>query len=118
MRRTVDRGRRDGRDRGATRRSSGNLLEMAEMNEWLIVEPPRTFREACQWIAWYQMIARMYNGSGALDQLDERLRPFYERDVAAGILDRRGGDLPHRLPAHQRHRSTPSSAARLPTATT
>ena len=63
-----------------------NLEEIAEMNEWLVEGPPRTFREACQWTAWYQMIARMYNGSGALDQMDERLWPFYERDVAAGIL--------------------------------
>ena len=63
-----------------------NLLEMAEMNEWLIAGAPRTFRDACQWIVWYQMLARMYNGSGALDQLDERLLPFYQRDVAAGKL--------------------------------
>lgn len=75
--------RSDGAERPELRQ---NLLEMAEINERLIVAPPETFREACQWIAWFQMIARMYNGSGALDQLDERLRPFYERDVAAGRL--------------------------------
>ena len=63
-----------------------NLLEMAEMNEYLVSGAPRTFREACQWVCWFQMIARMFNGSGALDQLDERLRPFYEADVAAGRL--------------------------------
>ena len=63
-----------------------NLEQIAEMNERLVSEPPRTFREACQWIAWYQMVAQMYNGSGALGQLDELLRPYYERDVAAGIL--------------------------------
>jgi formate C-acetyltransferase len=28
----------------------------------------------------------MYNNSGALGQIDEILRPYYERDVAAGIL--------------------------------
>ena len=64
-----------------------NLLEMAAMNGRLQTAAPATFREACQWVAWYQMICRMYNGSGALDQLDETLRPFYERDVAAGVLD-------------------------------
>jgi formate C-acetyltransferase len=64
-----------------------NLLELAEINECLAQEPPRTFREACQWIAWYDMAARMYNGSGSLGRLDVVLRPFYERDVAAGILD-------------------------------
>ena len=47
---------------------------------------PQTFREACQWILWFQMLARMYNGSGSLGRLDVLLTPFYERDVAAGIL--------------------------------
>jgi pyruvate-formate lyase len=64
-----------------------NLLEMAEMNERLVSEPPRTFREACQWIVWYQMASRMYNGSGSLGKLDLLLYPYYKRDVAAGILD-------------------------------
>jgi len=63
-----------------------NLLEMAEINERLVTAPPRTFREACQWIVWYQMAARMYNGSGSLGKLDLILQPFYERDKAAGIL--------------------------------
>jgi len=64
-----------------------NLLDMAEINERLVTEPPRTFREACQWILWYQMTARMYNGSGSLGRLDVLLWPYYERDVAAGRLD-------------------------------
>jgi formate C-acetyltransferase len=63
-----------------------NLEEMAEINEWLVTEKPRTFREACQWIAWYQMVARMYNGSGSLGRLDVLLQPYYERDTAAGSL--------------------------------
>ncbi len=63
-----------------------NLLEMAEMNTWLVDKPPRTFREACQWMVWYQMMARMYNGSGSLGRLDVLLLPYYERDTAAGIL--------------------------------
>ncbi len=63
-----------------------NLLAMAEMNEYLVQSPPRTFREACQWMAWYQMAARMYNGSGSLGRLDLILQPYYERDVAAGDL--------------------------------
>ncbi len=64
-----------------------NLEEMAEINDWLVENPPRTFREACQWILWYQMLARMYNGSGSLGRLDVILAPFYDRDTAAGILD-------------------------------
>ncbi|MCB0114708.1 MAG: hypothetical protein KDD84_11480 [Caldilineaceae bacterium] len=63
-----------------------NLEEIAEINTWLITQPPQTFREACQWMAWYLMAARMYNGSGALGRLDVLLTPFYARDVAAGKL--------------------------------
>jgi formate C-acetyltransferase len=63
-----------------------NLEEMAEINEHLVTEPPKTFREACQWTAWYQMVARMYNGSGSMGRLDVLLYPFYERDIKAGIL--------------------------------
>jgi len=64
-----------------------NLEEIAEMNSYLVNGAPRTFREACQWILWFDMAARMYNGSGSLGRLDVILRPFYERDTAAGVLD-------------------------------
>ena len=63
-----------------------NLMEMAEINERLVTEPPQTFREACQWMLWVQMAARMYNGSGSLGRMDVLLLPFYERDKAAGML--------------------------------
>jgi pyruvate-formate lyase len=63
-----------------------NLLEMAEINDKLVTRPPDTFREACQWIVWYQMAARMYNGSGSLGKLDLILQPYYERDRDAGLL--------------------------------
>jgi pyruvate-formate lyase len=63
-----------------------NLIEIAEMNEVLVSAPPHTFREACQWILWYQITARMYNGSGSLGRLDVLLTPFYEREKAAGTL--------------------------------
>ena len=64
-----------------------NLLEMAAINERLLTAPPKTFREVCQWMVWYQMAARMFNGSGSLGRLDVLLMPYYERDVADGILD-------------------------------
>ncbi len=64
-----------------------NLIEMAEMNERLISNPPGTFRDSCQWISWVAMVTRMFNGAGGIGQLDELLEPFYEGDVAAGILD-------------------------------
>jgi len=63
-----------------------NLLEIAAVNERLVSEPPRTFREACQWILWYQVAARMYNGSGSLGRLDALLQPCYDADVQAGRL--------------------------------
>jgi len=63
-----------------------NLETMADINERLVTDPPRTFREACQWILWFQMTARLYNGSGSLGKLDLLLQPYYERDVAAGVL--------------------------------
>jgi len=64
-----------------------NLLEMAGVNDRLVDSPPQTFREACQWLVFFQAAAKMYNGSGEWGQMDELLRPFYERDVKAGIID-------------------------------
>jgi pyruvate-formate lyase len=64
-----------------------NLLEVGEINERLIESPPSTFREACQWILWYIVSARMYNGSGALGRLDMLLWPYYESDTQEGILN-------------------------------
>jgi pyruvate-formate lyase len=63
-----------------------NLAEIADMNERLVSNPPRTFREACQWILWYLLAARMYNGSASLGRLDVLLLPYYEADVRAGRL--------------------------------
>ncbi|MEW6751824.1 MAG: pyruvate formate lyase family protein [Candidatus Latescibacterota bacterium] len=63
------------------------MLEgVAAMNYRLLTQPPTTFRQACQWILWYDMAARMYNGSGSLGRLDVLLTSYYERDVAAGLL--------------------------------
>ena len=64
-----------------------NLQEMGEVNEWLVENPPRTLREACQWISWFSMMSRAYNSDGAGSRLDELLRPCYERDMAAGRID-------------------------------
>lgn len=63
-----------------------NLLELAELNARLVEAPPSTFREACQWILWYQIMARMYNGSGSLGRLDVLLYPYYQKDVTADQL--------------------------------
>ncbi|NQT11618.1 MAG: formate acetyltransferase [Planctomycetes bacterium] len=71
----------------ADRVLEANLREMAEVNRWLIEGPPRTLREACQWIAWFNMASRTYNRDGAGGQLDELLRPYYERDRREGRID-------------------------------
>ena len=63
-----------------------NLLEIADMNDYLVTGVPRTLREACQFIAHFQTADRTYYVGGALDQLDELLRPYYEKDTDAGIL--------------------------------
>ena len=63
-----------------------NLLDLAEINAALVTEPPASFRQACQWVAWYQMVARMYNGSGAVGRLDQCFYPYYQRDMAAGLF--------------------------------
>ena len=64
-----------------------NLLQIADMNEWLVENPPRTLREACQFLAWFQSVDRMLAAGGALGQLDELLRPYYEADKAAGRIE-------------------------------
>ena len=64
-----------------------NLREVAVVNRRIVTEPPGTFREACQWVLWHLLAARMYDGSGSVGRLDSVLLPFYERDVAAGTLD-------------------------------
>lgn len=63
-----------------------NLNEMADINRRLVTDPPRTFREACQWMLWYQIIGKMYNMGGALGRVDQFLYPYYERDRREGIL--------------------------------
>ena len=63
-----------------------NYLEIAEMNEWLVENPPRTLREACQFVAHFQCIDRTYCAGGALGQIDEMFRAYYEKDAANGLV--------------------------------
>ncbi|MBM3473619.1 MAG: formate acetyltransferase [Armatimonadetes bacterium] len=63
-----------------------NLLAVADICERQVNAPPETFREACQWLVFFQAVAKMYNGSGEWGQLDELLRPYHERDCAGGRL--------------------------------
>ena len=63
-----------------------NLTEIADINARLVTDPPETFREACQWMCWYQMAGKMFNMGGSLGRIDQFLYPFYRRDRDAGIL--------------------------------
>ncbi|MDR0397450.1 MAG: pyruvate-formate lyase [Oscillospiraceae bacterium] len=63
-----------------------NLLDIAEINRKLVYAPPDTFREACQFVAHFQTIDRIYYAGGALDQIDRFLLPYYEKDTREGRL--------------------------------
>lgn len=65
-----------------------NLLDMAEVNEHILEAPPATLREACQWVCWFNMASRTYNRDGAGFQLDQLLKTYYDRDLAAGRVTR------------------------------
>lgn len=64
-----------------------NLQSMKKTCEEIKLAPPKTFRGACQWTAFFNCAARIYTRDGAGFQLDRLLLPFYENDVKAGILD-------------------------------
>jgi len=63
-----------------------NLEEIAKINEHLVQRPPQTFREACQWMLYYQLAGKMYNMGGSLGRIDQFLFPFYQEDKKHGIL--------------------------------
>jgi pyruvate-formate lyase len=63
-----------------------NLITVAEINQRLVTEPPQTFHEAVQWLAWYFIVAVMYNGSGSVGAIDRFLKPYYDKDTAEGVL--------------------------------
>lgn len=65
-----------------------HYTKVADCNEWLLENPPRTLREACQFTAHFQCIDRMYYAGGALGQMDELFRPYYEKDKESfGLTD-------------------------------
>ena len=63
-----------------------HLEGMIETNQWVKNNPPRTLREACQWIIWYHLASRTYNRDGAGGQIDALLQPYYEKDIAEGRI--------------------------------
>ncbi len=63
------------------------LHKMLEANEWIVYNSPRTFLEACQWLAWFNIVSRIYDRDGAGCKLDKILLPYYLRDKREGVLD-------------------------------
>lgn len=63
------------------------LQAMLAANEKVRLDPPETFLEVCQWVAYFNCVSRIYTRDGAGFQLDGMLWPYYQRDLAAGILD-------------------------------
>ncbi len=74
-------------------RRRDELLAIARVCRRVPAHAPRTFHEATQmyWFVHLGTITEL-NGWDAMNpgHLDQHLRPFYERDLAAGILDRDG----------------------------
>lgn len=64
-----------------------SLEEMLKTCENIRLNAPKTFREACQWTAFFNCASRIYTRDGAGFQLDTLLLPYYENDVKNGILD-------------------------------
>lgn len=62
------------------------LKLMLEANKNIVSGAPGTFLEACQWIAWYNIVTRIYDRDGAGCQIDVILLPYYEKDIAEGRL--------------------------------
>ncbi|QSH40844.1 pyruvate formate lyase family protein [Lentisphaerota bacterium ZTH] len=63
-----------------------NLSNVIECNKAIIENPPSTFRQALQWVIWFHLASRTFNRDGAGGQLDELFRPYYENDIASGVL--------------------------------
>lgn len=64
-----------------------NLKGMLAANKAIRTGVPSTFREACQWIAYFNCASRVYTRDGAGFQLDTILLPYYESDIKNGIAD-------------------------------
>jgi pyruvate formate-lyase/glycerol dehydratase family glycyl radical enzyme len=69
-------------------RRKKELLEIAEVCQWVPENPARTFREALQSQWWGQLFNRIEQTSSAMGQgrCDQYLLPFYRKDLAEGRI--------------------------------
>ena len=65
-----------------------SLAKMLAANENIVEHPPGNFLEACQYIAWYNTVSRMYDRDGAGCWLDQILYNYYIKDMERGILEK------------------------------
>ena len=71
----------------ATRKQE--LLEIAEICQWVPENPARNFREAVQSQWFTQMFSRIEQKTGTIisnGRMDQYLYPYYQKDVEAGLL--------------------------------
>jgi len=68
------------------------LFEIANVCRNLTKRPPETFLEAMQFVLFIASVFSIYSASAnatlCCGRLDDILNPFYERDIASGILTR------------------------------
>lgn len=64
-----------------------NLENMLETNLAVRLDAPKTLRQVCQWVSYFNCASRVYTRDGAGFQLDTILLPYYENDIKNGILD-------------------------------
>lgn len=66
------------------------LMEIAEVCDWVPENPARNFREALQAQWWGQMFNRIEQTSSSMGQgrWDQYLWPFYQKDMAEGRITR------------------------------
>ncbi len=64
-----------------------SLEKMLETCKNIRLDAPKTFQEVCQWTAFFNCASRIYTRDGAGFQMDTLLLPYYEKDIADGILD-------------------------------
>lgn len=64
-----------------------NLAGMLAANRAVETGVPKTMREACQFMCWYNIAGRSFNREGCGGQLDQILYPYYRADLDSGLID-------------------------------
>jgi len=73
-----------------TEEHTQQLRRIADVCQWVAVNPPRSFFEAVQllWLTHEIITCEQSSGSLSLGRLDQYLFPYYAEDIAAGVLTR------------------------------